>query len=171
MLKNKRGLTPIVATILLVALVVIIAVIILIWARSAIDESIEKSYGGNAERIENFCDDVSFSTDIYLKDGTGTPKKSARLVIDLTNKGDVPLYGVQIKKKKAGSKINAGLAVPDYGVKSGETQKIGDFSIGIEFEEQDDLIISPVLLGEVGDNKKYYICGDDYGLEEKVKAA
>lgn len=165
---RKRGLSPVMATVLLVAIAVVIALIILLWARNFVGESIEKSYGGETQRIESFCGDVSFSGDVYLKDASGEPKKSSKLEVSIDNKGDVPLYGVQIKKKKTGSKINAGLAIPSYGIKSGETQ-IVNLNAGTEFENGDDVIIAPALLGEVGDYKKFYVCDDEYGIEEKVK--
>jgi len=159
---EKRGLTPVVATILLVALAIIIAVIILLWARGFMKEIIEKSIAGKSERIENFCGDLSFSADVFLTD--------SKLEIGVTNTGDIPIYGVQITKvdETKGSKVNTGQIILNGGsLTSGESSS-GEVNSGIPFEEGDSVLIVPILLGEVKEQKTWYVCDEQYGAEEVV---
>ncbi len=171
---KKRGLSPVIATILLVLIAIIIAVIILLWARGFVKDAIEKSIAGKSERIENFCKDVSFSADATLA-GTitpGNPKSSTTLSIGITNTGDIPIYGVQITKidKAKGSKVNAGQLILTGGsVRSGESS-VGEISSNLEFKAEDSVLIVPILIGQVKEQKTWYVCDEQYGVKEEIKA-
>ncbi len=161
---EKKGVSPIIATVLLVLITIIIAIIILIWARSFIGESIEKSFGGETEPIEHFCGELDFVADVSVD-----PGNSKRLFIDITNRRDVPIYGLEVKKVSGSSKTkigNLGIA-SDYAVTSGETERItilgsSSFSSGHQFS------LTPALLGEVqsGAYRKFYVCEEKFGVEE-----
>ena len=55
--KNKMGLSPVVATVLLIAMVIIIGIIIFLWFRGFTHESITKFGVRNVELV---CGDVNF---------------------------------------------------------------------------------------------------------------
>ena len=86
---NRKGLSPVIATVLLVALALVLATIIYIWARAFIPEVIEKS----GERIENYCPDVAF--DISYSTDTNS--------LRVQNNGNVPIYGVEYGIERTGT--------------------------------------------------------------------
>jgi flagellin-like protein len=53
---KKKGVSPVIATVLLVSIVIILGVIIFLWARGFVEESAQK--GGRA--VDMSCDDVNF---------------------------------------------------------------------------------------------------------------
>lgn len=144
---SKRGLSPIVATILLIALAVIIAVIIFLWARSVISEKIEKL----DEPIERFCDQVALEAS-----ATGGE-------VTLVNRGNIPIYGVKIFKETS-------LGSTELDEESGIDLLAGlDTSIAVDgIQSGDEIIVVPILLGETGVNKKPYVCDSDFGVSVNV---
>jgi flagellin-like protein len=150
MLKRKRGLSPVIATILLIAIALIIAIIIFLWARTFIGEQTEKF----DEPISNSCERVDFLAEAFLSDGD----------IDIENKGNVPLYGVEVRKKDSGSILDAKRLEKSIGV--GET---GDVVIPAGIGGGDEIVVVPILLGEAGEFKKAYTCGESYGKEITVQ--
>ncbi len=161
---KRRGVSPIIATTLLVLITIIIAVIVLLWAKSFIGETIEKSFGGETEPIDHFCSRLEFVADVAVD-----PTNSKRLLIDITNRKDVPIYGLEIKRIDSASKLKIGsLAISsDYAITSGETERIALISSNV-LKSGDKFSITPALLGEVesGAYKKFYICEDKYGVSE-----
>ena len=133
--RNKRALSPIIATVLLIVLVIIIAAIIFLWAKRFIGESIQKQ-GAN---IEQKCSEVNLEAS-----KTGT-------TLYLNNKGNVPIYNVEVKIKKEGSEtietVNANL-----GVGQANSYEVS----GID--EVDSVMVVPSLMGETATSKKEYTC-------------
>ena len=144
---DKKGITPIVATVLLISLVVVLGLIIFMWARSFFPESVQKS----GMLIEESCGDVDLGIDYSNR------------IISVNNKANVPIYGVDVYKKSFGSVEEiASLTGPNYALKTGERK---DFSISdeIELNTGDEILITPVLLGEEeSGNRKAVSCGSDY---------
>src|SRR3989344_4874243 len=88
---KKRGLSPIIATMILISLALVLAVIIFFWARSFIGESVEKQ----GQKIDLLCNEVSFRAEAY-----GSP-----IILYVENLGNVPLNGVEVKKKSLGGDV------------------------------------------------------------------
>jgi len=151
MIKKRKGVSPVVATVLLVVLALILAVIIFFWARSFIGEKIEKQ--GRA--VELSCDEVKFKAEAI----------SDTLYIE--NIGNIPLNGVEIRKKSILGKIVQVETFSKKTITAGETDEVDldPASIGVG----DDIIVVPVLLGESKTQKKSYVCDKDYGVEVRVK--
>lgn len=84
---NKKGLSPVIASVLLVALVLVLAAIIYLWARAFIPETIEK-FGST---IENSCPDVVF--EVAYSNG----------FLRVQNNGNVPIQGVRYAIEEPGS--------------------------------------------------------------------
>lgn len=145
---DKKGLTPVIATVLLISLVVVLGLIVFMWARSFFPESVQK----NGMLIEESCGDVDLGID--YADG----------MMSIANFGNIAVYGVDVFKKSLGSVEEiASLTGPNYDLKTGERVDFAIDSSGLE--AGDEILVTPVLLGEEGDsgNRKAVSCGSDYG--------
>ena len=74
--RGKKGLSPIIATVLLIVITLIIAMIIFLWAKNFIGEKTKKFN----EPVENACERVSFDAEAFESGD-----------IDIINRGNVPL--------------------------------------------------------------------------------
>ncbi|MFH1425719.1 MAG: archaellin/type IV pilin N-terminal domain-containing protein [archaeon] len=145
---RKKGLSPVIATVLLVSIAVILAVIIFFWARHFVAEKVEKE----GQAIELLCDDVSFSADAY----------GFKLYVE--NTGSVPLYGMEIKKKGTfGTEVLGPKIFEHSSLPAGETGEIDIAGIGVG----ERLVVVPILLGTVLEKTKKlpHVCDEDYGVE------
>lgn len=153
---NKKGLSPIVATILLITLALILAAIVFIWASSFIGEKAQKQ----GTTIENKCPEINFAVDAVenLQEGG--------VDISVQNNGNIPLYGVEIRKRSFGSIL--GIDSFDTTISNGETVK--GFVNG-EVKSGDEIVAVPMILGEINGATKSYTCKEDYGVVITVKSA
>lgn len=151
--KNCKGVSPVIATVLLIAMVVVIALIVFLWFRGLTEESITK-FGGRNVRI--VCSDVQFDAS-YLG---GT--------LSLSNFGNVPIYGIKAKISSQGSHETIDLndfssiqwpavGLPQGGVFSGD--------ISNEVSAADNVVLIPVLRGKTEVGEKIYVCEEQYGKE------
>lgn len=151
---NKKGISPVIATVLLITIALILAVIIFLWARNFIGEKVQK-FG---EPIENSCSEISFDADVSLSDGN--------LALDVVNKGNIPLYGIEVRMKEDGGVINIGSA--GRTIANGQTEQ---FTLSDIYEDLDvgtELVLVPVIIGESGDMKKAYVCDQKFGLSRTI---
>lgn len=133
MIQNKkRGLSPIVATILLIALAVILAMIIFLWARGWISEQIEKK----GESIDLVCESVSMDL------SSNTPSDNT-IHFDVVNKGSVQIYSLEIREEKAGSSKTNSIEI-----NLGPGQGRGNIAYAFE-SGTTKLTVYPQILGEV----------------------
>lgn len=134
---NKKGVSPVVATVLLIVIVVILALIIFLWARGFIKESIIKK-GENAEFA---CGKIKFEA-TYISDTQE---------LQITNVGNIPVYRVIVKIQEGGT-----ITKRDYNesIANGQSIVISEISNG------ERIIITPVILGQVKKNnsKVAFIC-------------
>ena len=149
---NKRGVSPVIATVLLIGIVIIIALIISVWLFGFLGETVVK----NGRAVELSCDDVDFNADIF--EGN----------LNIANTAQVPIYGFIVKKFGQGE-ILASEVTGDT-IRSGETHSInlvGDHNI---FPNPgDDFLVVPVLLGETQSSDRVaFTCHDETG--KKVTA-
>ena len=80
-LKNSRGLSPAITTILLIVMVIVIILIIFLWFRGMVEEGVTK-FGKNVQLV---CGDVNF--DASYSSGT----------LNIVNNGNVPIYNANLK--------------------------------------------------------------------------
>ena len=148
--RRKKGVSPVIATVLLIAMVVVIALIVFLWFRGLTEEAITKFGGTNVKLV---CSDVSFDAS-YL---AGT--------LSLLNTGNVPIFGIKAKISSQGSYETKDLrdfvdwpkvGLPQGGVFSGET--------GVEFSDA-EVVLIPVLRGKSDKGEKIYVCEEQYGKE------
>src|SRR3989344_4667758 len=143
--KSKRGLSPIVATVLLVSIAVVLAGIIFFWAYSFIGESVTK----DGQAVDQVCKDVDFEAEVSSYLGTKS--------LLIKNVGDIPIWGVQIKEKNIiGGDLTEVNDFSDTGIKSGETAEVGINT------DSSELVVAPVLMGETETERKKYICGEEF---------
>jgi flagellin-like protein len=154
---KKRGLSPVIATVLLVSIALVLAVIIFLWARSNINETIEKEN----QNIELVCEQVSFVAEAFASEG--------KLWIE--NTGNVALWGVEVRIKRTGEisgvhEFVGRNSAGDSTVNPGQTKDI-DFS---DAGHGETIIVSPILLGKSKENKDSvpHICDIEYGYETIV---
>jgi len=142
---SKKGLSPIIATVLLVALVLVLASIIYLWARAFIPETIEK----DGSTIENSCPDVAFGASYSI-----STKK-----LTIQNNGNIPIYGIRYGVEKVGTLAYEDLYNTPI-VTGGSVSYIPDE----EASQGENIRVIPILLGKSSNGAlKGFAC------EESVK--
>ena len=131
---DKRGVSPIVATVLLIAIVIVIIAIIFIWSRSFIKESVQKK-GLPAEQA---CSQINLQ--VSCAEGT----------ISITNLGNIPVYQFDVKKRTTG-RTTLQHSNDEIGI--GESVEI---YLGSECPS--DYKIIPAVLGSSEGQNKVYTC-------------
>jgi len=144
---KKRGLSPVIATVLLIVIVVAIALIIFLWFRGVVQEEGTK-FGKNVKLV---CGDVDFVASYSLGN------------LQIVNNGNVPLYGMRMKLSQAGSHETIDVpGWPSVGLMSGVSYS-KDVS-GVVGEAKEITLI-PVLLGSTSDGEKTFVCDEQYGYK------
>jgi len=152
----KKGLSPIITTVLLIALTIVITSVVFLWFRGMVEEGVTKF----EKNIKLVCDDVSFEAD-YL---SGT--------LSIVNNGNVPLFRVNLKISKDGSyqtkeitALNGGESWPSTGLSTGTTFS-GNIGNDPAIKNAQSAIVSPVLIGTSSkEGKKTFVCEGQYGKE------
>mgnify|MGYP001613704640 CR=1 FL=1 len=144
---NKRGVSPIVATILIVGISIAAFVFIFAYTRGMIKEQTEK-FG---EPAENWCSKVVFEASV---------SESSPDTIYINNLASVPIYGFNAVINDQGKTTLKFLRSNDGLIESGESDSI----IDSVFTQPEDITfsITPVLLG-VGKSSgkpKIFPCND-----------
>jgi flagellin-like protein len=150
-MEDKRGVSPLVATIILISMVLIISAIIFAWARSMVREDATK-FNRNIRLV---CEDVSFRA--TYSGGT----------LNVINEGNVPVYRIKVKKEEGANYVTEDITTmsarwPESGLNPG-----GAFSdnIASTIGTADRITIIPVLVGDVGNKQTIYVCEDRFGYE------
>lgn len=146
---KKRGVSPVIATVLLIALVILIALIIFFWFKGMQAEAITKFGGKNIELV---CDDISFEADLTAN------------ILSIVNNGNVPIYNIKIKIYNDGSHSTISLKEEytekwDAGINSG-----GTFTQDISGKispNTNKIVLIPELLGESERGRRPFECGED----------
>jgi len=152
--KARRGVSPVIATSLLIAMVVVIGLIIFLWFRGFTEEAITKFGGVNVKLV---CKDVQFESSYSSSSGE----------ISLINIGNVPIYSFQLKIEKSGSHTTKDIKEivdwPVEGLKQG-----GSFSGNIGSavgSSVKDIVVIPVLRGTSKGGARAHTCDEQYGKE------
>ena len=149
---NKKGVSPIIATILLIALVVIIALIVFQWMKGFTKEAVTKFDGTNIELV---CNDVQF--DASYSAGTLT----------ISNSGNVPIYNFDVKTEYPGGHDTIDLKVESPQNWGDGLSQGGVFSDSVNIPDSATTItLIPVLLGVNKDGEqKTQACDERNGKE------
>lgn len=148
---KKRGLSPVVATMLLIVIVIIIGLIIFLWLRGMNQEAITKFDGTNVKII---CGEVSFDADYTNSDK----------MLYLVNTGNVPIYKMKVKKIWDGGHETITLEDnwPEFGLTPGGTFS---GSLGSETSGLEKIFLIPVLIGHSKKGDLAHTCDEKDGYE------
>ena len=156
-MKNKKAVSPVVSTILLVMIVLIIAILIILWAKGFHKEVIEKEIDGNKKRVNEFCNEVKLKS-ILNVDGT----------FGFENIGNVPLYGFSVKMSELDSGKSKAYYFSGKNVNPGFSVMIDsslDSSFTISYDKYEEVKVFPILLGEAKTGTKEFQCPEENALE------
>jgi len=152
--KNRRGVSPVIATVLLVAMVVVIGLIIFLWFKGMTEEAITKFGGTNIELV---CEDVVFLAEY----------STATEILSIVNSGNVPIFSMKLKISKQGGHETLDMGDlpvdwPDIGLRQG-----GTFSgnLSTEFDDASQVLLIPVLMGTSAEGDQTYVCEDRHGQD------
>jgi flagellin-like protein len=150
---NKRGISPVIATVLLIGIVVVIGLIVFMWFRGISEEAITKFENKNVRLV---CDDISLETGYSFGN------------LYVSNSGNVPVYQLKIKTEGVNSNV-ATINHRDYdwprqGLLQGLRTNINISEI-ID-TKTNRLSLIPVLIGSTEDNvKKTHVCDERHAIE------
>jgi len=150
--KGKKGLSPVIATVLLISIVVAIGVIVFLWLSDFTEEAIKK----NDENVELVCGDVNFRAEY------------SNGLLSVSNSGNIPIYDFKLRVSNGGN-------YEEYRLNeiSGENEKVG-MSPGevssnkisnIVGSDTDSILLMPVLLGNSESGTDTYECEEKDGKE------
>lgn len=152
MVKGKKGVSPVIATVLLIGMVVVVGLIVFVWVGSLTQEAITK-FGG--ENIELACDDVSFDAGYFGGE------------LAVSNSGTVPLYSLMVKIVETGSFRTESIRDlsdwPIYGIDQG-----GAFSGNLNLGNSNEVVLIPVLIGNSDSGMKSFTCDESNGVTVQV---
>jgi len=143
---KKKGVSPVIATVLLLAIVIVLALIIFMWFRSFTQEAVIKF----DKNIELVCEEISFSAQY---DGSQ---------LYVSNYGNVPIYDFDVQIASGGDYQTVSLREEEStfsGLLPG-----GVSSLALN---GDKFVFIPVLMGETDTGvKESFTCDDKrYGQE------
>jgi len=143
--KNKRGISPVIATVLLIAMVIVSGLIVFLWFNGIVQEEGTK-FGKN---IKLNCPDVKFDAS-YVNEN-----------LNILNTGNVPIYRMKARIFEEGGYETIEVSNwPDEGLNKGAV-----FSGSINTANANKILLIPVLMGSSGEGRKTYTCEDQYGYE------
>lgn len=151
---NKKGMSPVITTVLLIALVAVLAIIILLWARRFIPESIMK----NGRNIEQVCEDVAFDASLI-------PDTTPREIL-VSNNGNVNIYAFQATLYSEGRTDTEDL-IP-RNITTGEEIDLAQGASGkmsINVGSATKIKLTPILMGNAGESEEKYTCTNHPGEE------
>ncbi|MFH1521410.1 MAG: archaellin/type IV pilin N-terminal domain-containing protein [archaeon] len=132
---EKRGLSPVIASTLMILLVLVLAAIIFFWARGFISEQVEK-FG---RPVEELCSSVDFSI-VAIDDGE-------YYILEIVNRGNVGISAFEVKMYSGG---NSEIVKLDISAPIGKSVS-SEVSFGVmqNGDISDKVEIFPVLTGNV----------------------
>jgi len=143
---DRRGLSPVIASVLMILLVIVLAAMIFLWARGFVGEQVEK-FG---KPIEASCAELNFEVEKV----SGTSGLDA---LEVVNRGDINIFYLDVKKVSGGKTEMEKFGFP---VDAGSSAK-GDIdltmSAGVVPEQ---IIVYPALVGNVrsASTNQIYTC-------------
>lgn len=144
--ESKKGLSPLVATVLLIALVMVLALIIFLWAKGFITEQVEK-FG---EPIDKICSSI-------LYDVAVTPGSVSQHAVQIINRGNVDIHNVDLKLVKGGEERTQRF---EFNIPSGKTIKEDTYLKMESGVDPEKITAYPAIIGKVrgSNNNKAFTC-------------
>lgn len=150
MINNKRGVSPVVATVLLIAIVIVIGLVVFMWFRGITEEAITKFDGTNVKLV---CEDVVL--DASYSGG----------YLYLSNTGNVPVYKIKAKIEGSGGYDTLTLSNdwPTEGLLQG-ARYAGELTA----TAGSTITLTPVLVGSTSEGEKTHTCEDRHSIDVSV---
>ncbi len=188
---KKRGISPVIATMLLISIALLLAVIIFLWAKAFLDERIQKDLGGGPEPIESFCKDVNIAAEAFTTDKVtqcarilepGDQTTGGCSYVRVVNRGNIPVHGLEVREKASNAVKSVGTfskkvegGNPIRTIRIGEDATIIVFpdptdSSATRLIDTNDLLVTPIILGEKGTQYEAHACDSEFALEVPVKS-
>jgi flagellin-like protein len=157
---EKKAVSPVVSTVLLVMIVIILAVIILLWSRGFIKEVILKEIAGESKRVEQYCQEAGLNPIYNEYDGS----------FGFQNIGNVPIYAVNVKLVSQGSSNLIRINDPNQRNLANPSRSviIQDPNSGTDIDATgyEEVKIIPILLGKLKDGGiKEFQCDEIHGIQ------
>jgi flagellin-like protein len=157
--RDKEGLSPVVTTILLVALTIVITGIIFLWFKGMVQEGVTKF--NPPKNIALVCDDLQGQWDASYSSGT----------LSIKNTGNIPIFRIDLQTDSGGNtntkditSFNGGSSWPSAGLNQGDAFSVNIGSDPLITNAQ-HITVLPVLIGTSNSGKKTFMCGGQYGKE------
>ena len=148
--KQHKGISPVIATVLLIAMVIVIGLIVFLFLRSMAQDAITK-FGD--ENIELACDKINFEASY----------SNGELYV--SNNGNTPIFGLKIKMVGDGSHTTEDIRdISEDWLAYGLTQG-GTFSHPLDVGSSNEIVVRPVLFGNSDKGQKTFVCEERYGHE------
>jgi len=152
----KKGVSPVIATVLLVVMVIVIGLIIFLWFNSFTQEAVTKFGGRNIALV---CDDVQFLSNY---DGS---------TISISNIGNVPIYSLNLKITSSRSHKTEDIQdITDNwpaltGLRQGGIYSESSSALNIKMSGATEALLVPILIGTSSEGEKTHVCEDRHGQE------
>ena len=151
----KKGVSPVIATVLLIAMVIIIGLIIFLWFRGFTQEAITKF----EKNIQLVCDEVSFTSEYSSSEGK----------LYLINDGNVPIYDFKVKIFQTASHQTVDLSELDENWKISGLRQGGSFSskdLSSDFSDYQKILLIPILAGiSKNGEERTHVCDERHANE------
>lgn len=148
--RGGRGVSPVIATVLLIALVLVMGTIIFLWAKNIVVEGGQK----NGQNVATVCEQVNFDT--TYQDG----------LLTVSNMGNIPIFRVKVEMYK-----NNGFQTKDITELTSSWASVGLKASGVfsgsigDVSGVSKIVIIPVLLATSGHGSVTHTCDATYGKD------
>lgn len=141
--EDKKGLSPVIASVLMIMLVLVLAAMIFLWARGFISEQIEKF----DKPVEDLCASVDFRVEKVGNE------------LEIFNRGNVDIWHLDVKMFKGG---DSEISKFDVAVDAGSAARKAITLVMDDGSEPTKTIVYPAILGNVRGKKgnKAFTCND-----------
>lgn len=158
---NKRGITPLIATALLIVIVVVLAFIVFFWARGFLTESAQK----NDRAVEISCANAKFEAEIIQSASNCQTQTGRNSAVDINNLGNIPIYGIQVLEyNPTTGNVNVEPLAEHTFTGTITIGKSASVCLGRTVAGGNSFKIVPKLLAQREQTKIVYTCPENSGL-------
>ena len=141
---RKRGISPIIATVLLILMVVVSVSMLFVWARTFFDDRTE----GSEKPVGELCSSVYFTVNVIYVD--------SKYKLEIINKGNIDITGFEIKKYLDGL---TEIEKIETGVLSGQADTKEDIDLKMDSVKPERIEMFPILKESF--SEKTFTCYSD----------
>lgn len=152
MKKERKAVSPLVSTILLVMIVIVIALIIIVWSGVFFKEAITKEIAGEKKTAEQRCAEIGIETFV---------NQDAFNSFGFKNTGNVPVYSYKVKLMSEGSSKIIQISSAQGGIVNPGYNTIVENPPGspINYTLYEQIKIIPIILGKSkGGSTQQFTC-------------